>query len=56
VLLEKTIPWVITNQITKVAKEEGNTQERIAEHTKKPVKIESSFARSNKQNVPRFLA
>ena len=56
VLLAKTIPWAITNLTIKVAKEEESTQERIAEYKEKPVKIESSFARNNKQNVLRFLA
>jgi hypothetical protein len=57
VLLEKTIPWAITDLTIKVAKEEESTQEKLVEeHTRKPVKIESSFASSNKQNVPRFLA
>jgi hypothetical protein len=55
-LLEKIIPQAITDLIIKAAKEKENTQERITKNREKPVKIESSFARSNKQNVPRFLA
>jgi len=52
VLQEKTILWAITDLITKVAKEEENTQGKvIEEQIEKPVKIESSFVRSNKQNV-----
>jgi hypothetical protein len=48
VLLEKTIPQAITNLITKVAKEEESAQERITKNKEKLVKIESSFASSNK--------